>query len=146
MNSVKRLFPALLVIVLCSLTALAQDVFTPEKGSPERRAIMDALRVPVERELKQRVVFAADTFNVEGDWAFLSGRPQTPDGGQPDYGITKYREAIKYGAFDNNFSALLRRSGDTWHVTAYRIGCTDVCYLDWSRRYRAPKAIFPYTE
>lgn len=132
--------------VVVAWSAAAQSVYTPEKGSPERKAILDALRIPVERDLKQKIVFAADNFNVSGSWAFVSGNPQNTSGGQPDYRNTKYWEALDSGAFDNNFFALLRKTAGKWRVTTYAIGCTDVCYVDWWRRYKAPKGIFPYTE
>ena len=124
----------------------AQSVHTPDKGSPERKAILDALRIPVERDLKQKVVFVADNFRVQGTWAFVSGTPQNSSGGDPDYSKTKYADQVDSGAFDNNFFALLRKTGGRWKVTHYLIGCTDVCYLDWWSRYKAPKAIFPHTE
>ena len=124
----------------------AQAAYTPEKGSPERKAILDALRIPVERDLKQPIVFAPDNFKVQGTWAFISGTPQAPGGGAPNFAGTKYAEAENEGAFDNNFFALLRKTGGKWRVTTYAIGCTDVCFADWEQRYRAPKAIFPYAE
>src|SRR5215213_5297693 len=75
--------------LFCTLTiasaASGQIAYTPEKGSPERKAIMDALRIPVERELKQKIVFVADDFRVQGTWAFVGGRPQNPAGGEPNY-------------------------------------------------------------
>lgn len=137
-----------LMIVLLSLAAAAfgQGVYTPAKGSTERKAILETLRIPVERELKQKIVFAAENFNVLGVWAFVSGDPQSPDGGQPDYRGTPYQEAKDADMFDNNFFALLKKVGGKWKVVHYDIGCTDVCYADWWRRYKAPKAIFPYTE
>ncbi len=139
----------LLVAISLSLFAIAlqaQTPYTPEKGSPERKAILDALRIPVERDLKQKVVFVAENFNVLGSWAFVSGTPQNANGGSPDYSRTQYADAVDSGAFDNNFFALLRKTAGKWKVTTYAIGCTDVCYADWWRRYRAPKGVFPYTE
>ncbi|MBL8122625.1 MAG: hypothetical protein JNJ39_00835 [Blastocatellia bacterium] len=139
----------LLVAISLSLFAIAlqaQTPYTPEKGSPERKAILDALRIPVERDLKQKVVFVAENFNVLGSWAFVSGTPQNANGGSPDYSRTQYADALDSGAFDNNFFALLRKTAGKWKVTTYAIGCTDVCYADWWRRYRAPKGVFPYTE
>ena len=139
----------LLVAISLSLFAIAlqaQTPYTPEKGSPERKAILDALRIPVERDLKQKVVFVAENFNVLGSWAFVSGTPQNANGGSPDYSRTQYADALESGAFDNNFFALLRKTAGKWKVTTYAIGCTDVCYADWWRRYRAPKGVFPYTE
>lgn len=134
------------MIFLAAVAISGQSVFTPEKGSSERKAILDALRVPVERDLKQKVVFVAENFNVSGSWAFISGTPQGTDGGSIDYSRTKYADAVDSGAFDNNYFALLKKTGGKWRVTTYAIGCTDVCFADWWRRYRAPKAIFPYTE
>lgn len=126
--------------------AFSQSVYTPEIGSAERKAILDALRIPVERDLKQPIIFVTDNFKVQGPWAFVSGTPQSPSGGAPNYKGTKYAEAENEGAFDNNFFALLKRTAGKWKVTTYAIGCTDVCYTDWWSRYKAPKAIFPYTE
>ena len=129
-----------------ALTASAQPARTPEKGSPERQAILDALRIPVERELKQKIVFVTDNFKVQGSWAFVSGTPQAAGGGRPDYRNTEYRDAEDSGAFDNNIFALFRKTGGKWRVVTKAIGCTDVCYADWWRTHKAPKAVFPYTE
>lgn len=134
------------MVLLAAITASAQSANTPEKGSPERKAILDALRIPIERELKQKIVFVTDNFKVRGTWAFVSGTPQTAAGGRPDYRKTVYWDAVDSGAFDNNFFALLRKSGGKWRVVIKAIGCTDVCYADWWSRYKVPKAIFPYTE
>jgi hypothetical protein len=135
-----------LILIAAAITGSAQSAYTPEKGSPERKAILDALRIPVEKELKQKVVFATDNFKVQGTWAFVSGTPQTPSGGRPNYRNTIYWDAFESDAFDNNFFALLRKTAGKWRVVIKAIGCTDVCYADWWRSYKAPKAIFPYTE
>ena len=142
----KRILPVLLLFIAAAAAVSAQQAYTPEKGSPERKAILDALRIPVERDLKQKVVFVADDFRVQGAWAFVSGTPQNANGGEPDYARTKYADQVDTGAFDNNFFALLKKTGSKWKVTTYAIGCTDVCYADWWRRFRAPKGVFPYTE
>ena len=135
-----------LFTLLLTNMATAQSVYTPAKGSAERKAILAALRVPVERELKQPIVFAAEHFNVAGKWAFVGGDPQSPSGGRPNYRGTEYQEAIDADMFDNNFFAILKKTGTKWKVVHYDMGCTDVCYADWWRRFKAPKAIFPYTE
>lgn len=134
------------IIIAAAITVSAQEAaYTPEKGSPERKAILDALRIPVEKELKQKIVFVTDNFKVQGKWAFVSGTPQNPAGGRPDYRNTVYWDAFESDAFDNNFFALLRKTGSKWRVVIKAIGCTDVCYADWWRTYKAPKAIFPHT-
>lgn len=134
------------ILLISACAAFAQKTFTPEKGSTERAAILDALRAPVEKDLRQKIQFSVNHFNVQGNWAFLDGAPQSPSGGQPNYKGTQYREAIEAGMFDNNFFALLKKTSGKWKVIKYQIGCTDVCYLPWQKDYRAPKAIFPYIE
>lgn len=139
----RRAILFLILFVFCS-TAYGQQVYSPEKGSPERKAILDALRVPVERDLKQGIVFVTDNFKIKGNWAFVSGRPTTPSGDRPNLKGTKF--AGYEDMFDDNFFGLLKKTGGKWKVVTHALGCTDVCYADWWRRYRAPKAIFSYTE
>ena len=130
--------------VLFATSAFGQATIIPEKNSPKRKAIMNALRVPVERDLKQRIVFVADEFRLLGNWAFVGGRPTTPSGDNPSLKGTAWDGSEDM--FDNNFFGLLKNDGKKWKVVAYAIGCTDVCYVDWWSRYKAPKAIFPHTE
>lgn len=80
--------------LMVNLSAFAQDVpHTPAKGSAERAAILSALRIPVEKDLKQKIVFVTQDFNVQGDWAFVSGEPTTPDGKRPNLKGTAWEEA-----------------------------------------------------
>ncbi len=140
-------FLSLSIVLFLAGAVFAQKVYTPEKGSAERAAILNALRVPVEKELKQKITFNVETFNVQGAWAFLSGEPLSADGsGRPNYKNTPYQEAINSDAFDNNYFALLKKNGGKWKVVTFAIGCTDVCYATWWKDYKAPKAVFPYTE
>lgn len=139
----KKSLLALFFVLILAFSTFAQSLHTPEKGSTERTEILNALRAPVERELKQKIQFAVDHFNAQGNWAFLDGKPQNPAGGTPNYRGTEHQKAISSGAFDNNFFALLKKTGGKWRVVRYQIGCTDVCYLTWAKDYRAPKAIFP---
>jgi len=136
----------LVLAVLMAAATVSAQVHTPEKGSAERKAIVDALRVPVKKELKQDVIFVINDLNVSGTWAFLGGAPESPAGGPPDYSRTPYADEEENGAFDNNIFALFRKTGGKWKVVKYYIGCTDVCYATWWKDYKAPKAIFPYTE
>lgn len=142
----KKSFLAISILFVLAFSAFGQKIYTPEKGSAERTVILDALRVPVEKELKQKIIFNIENFNVSGNWAFISGDPQGVDGNKPNYKKTPYQEAIEAGMFDNNFFALLKKTGGKWKVVTHAIGCTDVCYVTWWKDYKAPKAIFPYTE
>ncbi len=137
---------SVIFIFAFSSLAAAQSVTSPAKESAERKAILAALRVPAEKEFKQKVMFVADHFRVVGNWAFVGGEPQTPEGGQPDYSGTPYQEEKEADMFDNNSFALLNKRGGKWRVVTYAIVCTDVCYLDWVGMYKAPKSVFPYTE
>ena len=141
----KSLFSLVVIFAVATISA-AQKVYTPGKGSAERTAILAALRVPVEKELKQKIQFSVENFKSNGTWAFLSGDPQNMNGGKPNYKGTPYQEAIDTEMFDNNFFALLKKTGGKWKVVTHVIGCTDVCYATWWKDYKAPKAIFPYTE
>lgn len=118
------------------------EKYTPEKDSPERTAIMDALRVPVGKELKQEVIFTVDKLNVQGDWAFFTGEPKAKDGGEPNWKITKYQAFMDNGDFESGLHALLKKTGGKWSVTTYMMNCHDVCYMGWDKEYKAPKAIF----
>lgn len=138
----KNVCNLLLIVALAAGSAAAQKMYTPEKGSPERAAIFAALRVPVSKELKQPVSFLANDFRILGSWAFLSGQAQNPKGGEINWKITEYKSAIDAEIFDDNLSALLKKTGGKWRVVDYAIGCTDVCYLDWDTKHKAPSALF----
>lgn len=133
----------LLVAVLCAASAPAQEpARTPAAGSAERKAILDALRVPVERELKRKVVFKVDSLKAQGGWAFMRGVPQQPGGKPMDYRGTPYEEAIREGIFDDWVCALLRRERGRWRVVTHNIGATDVVYANWPDQHGAPRDLF----
>ena len=135
------MLPALLILTAAAARA-QQGAYTPAPGSAERKAIAEALRPPVERELKQKVVFKVDRLKVQGGWAFLRGVPQTPAGGRLDYKATSYRQQVEEGVFDDGIVALLRKQGGRWRVVKYVVGATDVPYVTWDKDYKAPAAIF----
>src|SRR5262245_22461962 len=91
---VYRIFLAALLLSLVVMVEAQTKPSTPKPGSAERKAIMDALRVPVEKELKKKVVFKVDHLKVLKDWAFLRGVPQQPNGKPMDYKGTAHQEAI----------------------------------------------------
>jgi hypothetical protein len=135
-------FSVFVLLAVFAGGASAQAVRTPEPNSPERKAILDALRVPVERDLKQKIVFVVTALNVSGNWAFISGQPTRPDGSRPDLSKTAWKG--HEDLFDDNFFGLLKKTGGKWRVVKHALGCTDVCYLDWPAKYKAPKRIFPF--
>ena len=132
----------LLLAVFLSDAAAQGEVSTPRSGDRERRAILDALRVPVEKELGPKLVFKVDHLKVQGGWAFLRGVPQRPGGRAVDYKGTVYAQAREDGVFDDWVCALLRKRGGKWQVVKYVIGATDVPYVGWDEEFGAPAAIF----
>lgn len=142
----KGILLPILGLIIFGASVSAQTVVHPEKGSAERAALLDTLRPSVEKELKQNIVFVINQINVQGPWAFVDGRLRTTDGKVPSWKGTPYAQAAKYGAQSDGISALMKRSGSGWRIVTKAIGCTDVCYVDWWKRYKAPKAVFPYTE
>ena len=130
------------ILVACSAGVAQERPHTPGQGNPERKAILDALRVPVEKRLKRKVVFKVDELKVLDGWAFVRGVPQQPGGKPMDYSGTPYQQQRDDGAFDDGFSALLRAKGGKWSVVTYNIGATDVVWADWAEKYKAPPEIF----
>jgi hypothetical protein len=134
---------SLFVCLLVDGSALAPGApQTPEPNSLERKAITNPLRVPAEKELKQKVVFRIRHLKVQNGWAFLEGVPQQPGGKPVNYAITSHRTAFEGGAFDDGILALLRKEKGEWRVVVYDIGSTDYPAWDWQQKYKAPPGIF----
>jgi len=82
--------------------------FEPKAGTPERKAIMDAMRVPVSAEVGQDVVFTG-TVRISGSWARFRGHVD-PAGG-------KAKNEDVAAALELDFSALLQKDGKgAWKV------------------------------
>lgn len=122
-------------------TASAQLSRTPAAGSPERKAILDALRPTCERDLQQKVVFQVGLLNVAGDWAAVRVTPVRPDGGAIDYSKTRYKELDEEGAFDGEGEALLRRKGEAWTLLKWRFGASDTELSMWIESLGAPNSL-----
>lgn len=143
MNLIRR-FILLLALTLCATPRsvnAGSPIRTPSAGTPERKAIMDALRSPVQADLRQAVIFKVKDLRVTDEWAFLNGEPLQPNGSRVDYRNTRYQERIREGIFDNGISALMRKRQGQWHVIAYSIGHTDIIYGNWDREYGVPRAL-----
>ncbi len=133
-----------LLTAFCCLAvthAHAQRAYTPAAGSPARKAIMDVLRVPVEADLRQKVVFKVQHLRIVGPWCLARVVPMRPDGGDIDYTRTKYRDDLEEGAFDGEGEALLRNDGAGWRLLEWRFGASDTEVDIWLEKYRAPAAL-----
>ena len=139
-----RILLPLLTFTLGSLphaAHAASPIRTPAAGTPERKSIMDALRVPVQADLHQSVIFKVTDLRVTDQWAFLNGEPMRADGSKVDYRKTRYQEQIDMGFFDRGISALLKKTQGQWQVVKYSIGHTDVIYDGWDREYGVPRSV-----
>jgi hypothetical protein len=138
-----RLYIHLLILCLgfaANLSA-AEPVKTPPIGSPERKAIMDALRGPVEADLRQKVIFKVISLRMNSQWACMNATPLRPDSSRVDYRKTRYQEQIREGAFEDDVAALLKKVGGRWTVVTFHIGHTDPIWMGWDRQFGAPSAI-----
>ena len=88
-------------------TKATAAAYTPPKGSPERKAIMDALRAQLKRASSTgapgsglEVIFTVKHLKVSDGWAYTEAVPQSADG-------LVSLEAV---------SALLRKSESGWEV------------------------------
>lgn len=97
-------------------------------SSPERVAVLDALRPKVEAKLGPGVEFVVQVIRVEDGWAFVLADPQRK-GGKPIDGNRIFGED-----FENmdglRVDAVLQKRNGRWAVADYAIGATDVWYCD----------------
>jgi hypothetical protein len=124
--------------------AHAQRPHTPAAGTPERRLLMDALRVRLQREIGKPMIFRVVTLRVLGNWAYAEVEPRQPDGSPLDWEGTPFAEERREGVLDTNSVALLRRTQGQWRIVQLAIGPTDVAWIPWEEESGAPHALFPY--
>jgi hypothetical protein len=123
----------------------AGQLVRPKPGNPLRKAVLDGLRGPIQKDLGQKVIFIVDDIRVVGDWAYAQVNPVQPNSKPIDFSKTRYKEALEEGYFDGPRTyALLRKQGGHWVTVTYQIGPTDVCWLGWSEApYNAPPRVLP---
>ncbi len=129
------------LLSLFCVSAFAQ-VTTPRLGSPDRTAMMDALRVPLEKELRRRIQFRIEVFRQEGSWAFLKGLPLRQNGKSIDYTRTPYARAARRRSFTYEVCALFKKNRKKWKLVKYLLGEPPAAHSRWWKEYGAPKAIF----
>ena len=134
------------LLALLVAPALAQKVTTPARDSAERKAIMNALRPRVEKELGIKVIFEVTHLKVKGDWAMMTAIPRQTNGKPIDYSKTKLNPEMD--AFEDWVCALFKKDPKTkkWTVKTSALGGTDVSWWGWWDDFKAPKDIFPKTD
>ncbi|BCM89517.1 hypothetical protein IAD21_01363 [Abditibacteriota bacterium] len=104
-------------------------------GSKERKAVLDALRKPVERNVKQTVVFYEVKVRTKSNWAYVQAVPRNSQG-----------KTLK--AFDPDTEpaviGLLKKQGNTWKVLYFGFGTSMDPVSEARHKYpKAPRSLFP---
>lgn len=113
--------------------ASAQSGHTPVGA--ERRAILDALRGPVQRRLGPNVEFVVHEARVHNGWAYVLATPQRR-GGRP---INPNVLPGYHRDSGIDVTAILRRNGRQWRVVRHEIGAGDVWYCGMGPRGLTPR-------
>lgn len=118
------------------LAAPRSSVTLPKPGSALRREILNTLRKPIEREVKQTVVFYDVTLRIKSDWAYVSATPRDTKGRQ----LRRYSSPLT----DPDVAALLRRQGKRWKLLDWGASTDAEPIIRMRHRYpKAPRSLFP---
>lgn len=113
--------------------AQAESWYEPQRGTQERRDLMDALRPHAWWTLGQPVQFVVNDLRVSGERAFASVSPQRPGGGAIDPAQTPAVARDPYFAedmWDVDMQAVLMKSGNVWVVVDHTFGATDAWWAN----------------
>jgi hypothetical protein len=109
--------------------ALAKP-YSPKPGSAERKAILDALRVPVQKRAKQQIVFYNVEMRVENGWAWVLA-------------ISKDKTGKKMPLGDLMTCGLLRKTNGRWRVLHWGIAGDISVACEAHKKYpKSPRAIY----
>jgi len=137
----RALILALSLIISAFTTATyvdAREWMTPKRGSSERKAIMNAMRPAVARQLNAPIQFVVKELRVYDDWAFAQVVPQRPGGKPIDLRNTPLKDDAEM--MDGvRTEVFLRRKKGRWKVVDHAIGATDVWYEGYCNK--APRAL-----
>lgn len=114
------------------------SIYSPAKGSTERKAVLDTLRPIAERDLGHPVEFVVGEFNISGNWAFVAVNAQRPGGGAIDPYKTPFAERNGEEAvtmFDCcHVEAVLHKEQGTWQIMEAGVAATDIWYTNWCNK------------
>lgn len=128
-------FAALALALPMSVVSALAATTTP--GGVERKAILDALRQPVQTELAQPVEFVVDRIVTSADWAFVIATPQRPGGA-----AIAWSKTVCAGDVSHLVGGLLRLENGAWTVRDMALCPTDVAWATWAEEHKAPAELF----
>jgi hypothetical protein len=110
--------------------------------SAEGGAIVQPALADLSAQLGKPVELKVKTVNVVGDWAFVYGKIQGPDGAVFDYAGTRFAEAAANGGKSTTYAGLFRNNGSAWTRVDSAVGPTDVAWEGWAAEYGVPAETF----
>ena len=131
MKTSKGLSLVVCCMFLLGLTStLLAKPYTPKPGSAERKAILDALRVPAEKRARQKIVFHDVTMRVENGWAWTIA-------------VARDKTGKKLPLGDLMTCGLLRKTKGRWRVLHWGVAGDISVACEAMKKYpQAPRGIF----
>lgn len=142
-QSVSGIFLSIFLLLASPVSAFAQAVHEPARGTAERSEILNALRPMVEARVGPPVEFVVDWMRSGSGWAFVQVSPQRPGGGTINLFQTTYANQADY--MDGIVTyALLRFQYDRWNLIDFAVGPTDVFWQGDPLYAQLPHGLTPY--
>ena len=116
-----------------SLHVVSAEPKSPPKDSPERKAILDALRPPLNKVEGAKVNFVNPKVSMLNGWATVSSGFARADG-----------SPVESEDFDLDYFAVAQRIGVKWHIRSWGFAGDISAILDARQANpEAPKDLFP---
>lgn len=133
---------AFLMAFAGSAIAGDRNYYEPPRGSAERKAMMDAARIPVTGEIGMPVIFVVEVLRTDGHMAYLQAVPVNPDSTPLDWNATPFHEDWNNDFMSDTIMVLMENRNGQWIAVDHVIGPTDVHWLNWTSQYGLPEALF----
>jgi len=141
-----KIFRIILVafsVSFLSLSASAQAVYEPSRGTAERTEILNAVRPMLEARVGPPVEFVVNWMRSGSGWAFVQLNPQRPGGGSIDLYQTTFAGQAEYMDGITTY-ALLRYQYNRWNLIDFVVGPTDVFWHGDPLYGQLPAGLTPY--
>lgn len=119
---------------------LRHDIYTPERGSSERAAIMNALRPRYEELFGKPVIFSVKTLRVVAGFAYVVVHPQRPNGSPIEQKV--WAAALGKDCFQDRLGVRheywLKREAAVWTIGVKNDMCADDSIVDQGDLIGAP--------
>ena len=140
---IRAFFLSAFFALAATVSAAAQAVHEPGRGTAERTEILNAVRPMLEARVGPPVEFVVDWMRSGNGWAFVQLSPQRPGGGAINLYQTTYANQAEY--MDGVFTvALLRFQYNRWNLIDFAVGPTDVFWQGDPLYAQMPPGLLPY--